>query len=59
MHTYIISYDAFEGCGDTEVTANTRKQVADECRYILELLGGGTADVFNSTGETWLFCVEL
>lgn len=59
MHTYVISYDAFNGCGDTEVTANSREQVAAECVAILDELGGGTADVFNSTGETWLFCVEL
>lgn len=59
MHTYIISYDAFEGYGDTEIYANSRAEVEKECRKILSDLGGGCADVFNSDGETWLFDVEV
>lgn len=59
MHTYVISYDAFNGYGDTEICAHSRAEVENECRIILNDLGGGCADVFNSTGEKWLFCVEV
>lgn len=58
MHTYVISYDCFDGYGDTEIDAKSRAEVEDECRNILRELGGGCADVFNADGSKLLFCVE-
>lgn len=59
MHTYVISYDCFDGYGDTEICANSLYEAENECRNILEELGGGFADVFDSDGEKWLFDVEV
>lgn len=59
MHTYVISYDAFDGYGDFELEAHSRREVENECRSILEELGGGCASVFNSDGDKWLFDIEV